>query len=260
MSTDSGIHSGHRARMRERFLVSGLDNFRDHEALELLLYNAIPRKDINELAHSLIEHFGSFRAVFDADYDELCAINGVGKGTAVYIKMLTEFYRRYALSGSEAEYVYDELYKVGEYAVRLYIGVSVEKVYAMLFDNQMKLLDTVMLAEGAVNAVRVSGRMITERAIKKGAATIILIHNHPNGTPYPSPEDIKFSRYLYELLDKLDIYMAEHVIVSGRFYRPVLGKDNEKKLAAASIPFKYNGEAAPDGVRIADFLIEIGDW
>ena len=144
MSTGSGIHAGHRQRMKERFLAGGLDGFSDHEVLELILFYAIPRRDVNELSHRLVERFGSFRAVFDADYEDLCKVDGIGENAAILIKLMSESFRKYALSDGKDVMLYDTLQKVGEYAVKLYIGVSVEKLYALLFDNKMMLLDTVL--------------------------------------------------------------------------------------------------------------------
>ena len=71
-----GVHDGHRKRIKERFAQNGLDGYNDHNALELLLFYALPRKDTNELAHSLLKHFGSLTALLEADYSELCAFDG----------------------------------------------------------------------------------------------------------------------------------------------------------------------------------------
>lgn len=235
MSIGSGIHAGHRQRVKERFLAGGLEGFSDHEVLELILFYAIPRRDVNELSHKLVERFGSFKAVFDADYEDLLKVDGIGENAAVLIKLMAESFRKYALADNKGIMLYDNPQKVGEYAVRLYIGVSVEKVYALLFDNKMMLLDTVMLGEGAVNSVHFSVRTIAEKALKKDASSIILIHNHPNGTPYPSDEDLNFSAYLKNLLSNFDIALIDHIIVSGRFYRSVFqGKDGENKFAAST--------------------------
>ncbi len=252
MSTGSGIHAGHRQRMKERFLIGGLDGFSDHEVLELALFYAIPRRDVNELSHRLIERFGSYRGVFDADYDEICGVEGIGENAATLIKLMAAAWRRYSLGNRDEPFVYDTLKKVGTYAVKLYIGVSVEKLYAMLFDNKMMLLDTVMLAEGAVNSVRVSARTIIEKAIKKNASSIILIHNHPNGVPYPSEEDINFSQYLRNLLSNLDITLIDHVIVSGRFYRPVFEGEEGENCFASPIKFSYGDRVLANGVREAE--------
>ena len=82
------VHSGHRQRVKERFLRDGLDGFEMHNALELLLFYSIPREDTNTIAHDLINRFGSLRAVFEAPIDELCTINGVGEHTATMIKLI----------------------------------------------------------------------------------------------------------------------------------------------------------------------------
>ena len=248
----SGVHEGHRQRMKERFLASGLDGFSDHEVFELILFYAIPRRDVNELSHRLVETFGSYRGVFDAEFEDLCAVEGIGENAATLIKLMAESFRRYAFDDGEQPFLYDTLKKVGDYAVKLYIGVSVEKMYAMLFDSKMKLLDTVMLAEGDVSSVRVSTRMICEKALKKKAAAIILTHNHPSGLPYPSEEDRRYSTYLRDILMNFDITLIDHIIVSGRYYRPVFeGEARENKLAAP-ISFSYGSQPAPNGIRVGE--------
>ena len=252
MSTGSGIHAGHRQRMKERFLAGGLDGFSDHEVFELILFYAIPRRDVNELSHRLVERFGSFRAVFDADYEDLCKVDGIGENAAILIKLMSESFRKYALSDGKDVMLYDTLQKVGEYAVKLYIGVSVEKLYALLFDNKMMLLDTVMLGEGAVNSVHVSARTIAEKALKKDASSIILIHNHPNGTPYPSDEDRRFSAYLKDLLSNFDITLIDHIIVSGRYYRPVFEGEMGENRFAASKSFSYGEKILSTGIRVCE--------
>ncbi len=252
MSTGSGIHAGHRQRMKERFLAGGLEGFSDHEVLELILFYAIPRRDVNELSHKLVERFGSFRAVFDADFEDLLTVDGIGENAALLIKLMAESFRKYALSDGENIMLYDNLKKVGEYAVKLYIGVSVEKLYALLFDNKMMLLDTVMLGEGAVNSVHVSVRTIAEKALKKDASSIILLHNHPNGLPYPSDDDKRFSAYLKDLLANFDITLIDHIIVSGRFYRPVFEGEMGENRFAASKSFSYGERIAPTGIRVCE--------
>ncbi len=253
--SDIGVHAGHRQRMRERFLVGGFDGFSDHEVIEYLLMHSIPRIDVNEHAHRLIERFGSYRAVFEAEYDDILKVEGIGETSAALIKAVTGMWRRYALSENSAEFVYDDIKKVGDYAVRLFIGVCTEKLYVLLFDNQMKLIDAVMLAEGAPNAVRTSVRTVAEKAIKKNASSVILIHNHPNGTPYPSEDDKIFSQHLKDMLENLDILLIDHVIVSGRFYRPIFEDKTGEVKVSASKRFTY-GDSTESGVRLANLIVD----
>jgi hypothetical protein len=114
----------------------------------------------------------------------------------------------------------------------------------------MMLLDTVMLGEGAVNSVQISVRTIAEKALKKDASSIILLHNHPNGLPFPSDEDKRFSQYLKDLLSNFDISLIDHIIVSGRYYRPVFeGEIGENKFAAPK-SFSYGDKILPTGIRV----------
>ena len=91
----TNVHEGHRQRIRERFLKEGLENFHDHNILELLLFHSIPVKDTNEEAHALINRFGSLSEVFDADYEELCKVKGIGERSALLIKLMPELFREY---------------------------------------------------------------------------------------------------------------------------------------------------------------------
>ena len=90
-----GVHDGHRQRMKSRFLEAGLDGFNDHNALEMLLFYALPRKDTNELAHKLLNHFGSLAAVLEADQKALSERDGIGENAAVLLKLIPAISRRY---------------------------------------------------------------------------------------------------------------------------------------------------------------------
>ena len=91
----NSVHDGHRERLRKRFLKEGLDNFQPHEILELILFYSIPRRNTSELAHNLINHFGSFSAVLDAPVEALTQVNGISTQSAVLISMLSQVLRRY---------------------------------------------------------------------------------------------------------------------------------------------------------------------
>lgn len=255
MIGNGDIHSGHRQRMKERFLANGLEGFSQHEIIELILYYAIPRRDVNELSHRIIERFGSYKNVFDADYEDLLSVEGVGENAATLIKLMAASWRKYALYDEETPLLYDTLEKIGEYAVKLFIGVSVEKMYIMLFDNKMMLLDTVMLSEGSLNSVHVPPRTIVEKAIKKNAASIVIIHNHPSGTTYPSDDDTNYSRFLKNLLSSVGINMIDHIIVCGRFYRPVFEGEEGEKNFASPVKFSYGIKPDHTGIRVAEGYI-----
>ena len=178
-------HAGHRKRLRERYGRSGMDDFADHEVMELLLTYAIPRIDVNEQAHALIERFGSVAGALDALPEELCEVKGIGPEAAGFLTMLPSVFRRYALNKVTPMKSMDTLAKIGEYLMGLYTGVTFERVYLLLLNNSMGLIDCVHLADGSINSADVNVRRIAELALFKHASGVVLAHNHPRGLAIP---------------------------------------------------------------------------
>lgn len=228
MGSDVGkshLHDGHRDRMRERFLASGGVGFADHELLEMLLFYVIPRRDTNDLAHRLIEAFGSLSGVLEADVELLAQIEGLQWRSAVCLKTVGEIAGRYTVDKMDTEdrkAVYDTPEKIVTYLGARYLNVTVERVYLMLFDNGMHLLDCYHVCDGSIVGAGVSVRRIAEQAYKKGAASVVLAHNHPGGYAFPSDEDVRITRRLYQALEILEIPLLEHYIFADKTYAPVL--------------------------------------
>lgn len=237
-----GLHAGHRARMRERFLASGGEELPDHELLELLLYYSIPRCDTNELAHRLIEEFGSLSEVLEADIDLLCGIDGVKENTALYLKVIGETTRRYA-SGKldfkeDMRTVFDTPAKIAAFMLPRYLGINIERVYLLLFDNAMHMIDCYHVCDGSITGVALSIRRIVERAYRKGASAVILTHNHPGGIAAPSGDDIRLTRRLDEALRMMEIPLLEHYVFADRSYVPIMSAHrakSEAEYAASSL-------------------------
>ena len=188
--TPVNLHAKHREKLRQRLRAEGPDNFEDHQALELLLFYAIPRIDTNEQAHRLLERFGSFRDVFDAKYEDLVSVPGIGESTALFIKLIAATARRYALSESKIGNRFETVDQVGKYLINLFMGESNEKAYILTFNGKNELTCCKLLCEGSVNSNAVSPRSIVETAIIEHAVGIVLAHNHPNGLAVPSGSDI----------------------------------------------------------------------
>ena len=142
-----GIHDGHREKMRQRFLKGGLDSFADHEALELLLYYAIPRRDTNPIAHALMERYGSLSAVLTAPVEDLKKVEGVGESAAVLLKLAPQLYRKARLSDAEQETVLSSVERVGAYLLERFAGEKNEVVYQLCLDRKGKLLVCKKLGE-----------------------------------------------------------------------------------------------------------------
>ena len=134
------MHEQHRKRMRERFLQGeSFDSFAVHELLEMFLYYSIPRADTNPIAHELFEHFGSLKGIFNASVDELEEIDGIGKQTAVLIKMIPEIAKRYANEKMEKQATYKTVSEIAQYFCHLFMGMERESLYMMIFNNRMNM-------------------------------------------------------------------------------------------------------------------------
>ena len=209
------IHDGHRQRIKNRFFSDGLDNFEKHNILELLLFYSVPQGDTNPTAHALLEHFGSLKAVFDAPYEELIGIKGVGANTASLIKLIPAIARVYgsedASFGSRSLSTTSEL---GNFLLPRYIGVTNERVYLILLDNKNKPLGCSLIFEGSINSAEISIRKIVQTALKFNAGCAVISHNHPNGIALPSQEDLLTTLKIAEALKFVGVSLIDHILVA----------------------------------------------
>ena len=212
------LHRGHRERLKGRCLEEGLDAFDDHQVLELLLFYALPYRDTNEIAHRLLQYFGSFSGVLDADYHELCRIPGVGPNTAVLLCTLPEFFRRYQQDHMGPKVSLQRVKDAGEYAVGLFIGCKYERFYLLCLDLQGKLIKAALLGEGTLDQVSVYPRIAAETALRYRAEAVVLTHNHPTGSLQPSADDLQVTKRIALALSAIDIDVLDHIIVGGERY------------------------------------------
>ena len=224
MAETKSPHSGHRKRFRERYIAHGLDNFQDHEVLELLLYYCFPRGDINLLAHRILDYFGgNLQAVFDAPYEELLKIDGVGERTAVLISMLPHIFRRYKEAAQKAV-VLPDTKAAGKYFIAKFTGKRNEAMMVLCMDSSCKVLNCQVIAEGTVGAASIRIRKIVEIVMKFNAFSVIIAHNHPGGAASPSREDIVLTQNIYKTLKALDIELSDHIIVAEDSYLSMADK------------------------------------
>ncbi len=213
---------GHRGRLKQRFLSDGLDNFNEINALELLLFYTIPRVDTNPIAHRLLDRFGSFSAVLDADYNELIEVEGVSDHTATYLKLLPEAARYYQSNKIMQRKELATLYDIGEFFIRKYVGVTKETVYMLLLDNKRCIISVEKVHEGSVSSAAVSVRKMAELALRKRAASVVIAHNHPSGIAIPSPDDLLVTKNIKEALQTLEIELIDHFIIAENKYCMIL--------------------------------------
>lgn len=232
-------HEGHRERLKARFIENGLHGFEEHNILELLLFYSIPRQDTNEIAHALIDRFGSLKGVLDADFSELCTVKGIKGNSATLLKLIPQISKAYAVATDENEdLIFESADKAGYYLTNQFIGETAEVVYVMLLDNSFRLIKTVRLFEGNVNSTAIDRRKIAEIAIKNNASSIIIAHNHPNGIACPSTDDIQTTSGLLSVFSSIGIHVLEHFVVAGKSFVPII-KEAQLSRRPNSPKLKY---------------------
>ena len=212
------VHSGHRQRVRERFLKNGLSTFEKHEALELLLYYCVPRIDTNELAHRLIERFKTVGRVLHASPEELMSVEGVGENTATYLSLLNELVRYVGVERvMEMEYL-TSVEDCAAYLKELFVGMNHEAVYLLCLDAKMTVIGHYLICEGTVVSADIPVRSVVSKAISSNAVYTVLAHNHPGGLAIPSVEDEDATAYIETLLRGVGVTLLDHIIVSDNDY------------------------------------------
>lgn len=212
------IHDGHRQRLKKRFLTEGLDGFTDVQALELLLFYAIPRQDTNEIAHLLLDKFGSFANVLDAPIEKLTVINGIGDHAAALIKTVQALSRYYDLNKIRQEQALETIADCGRYLIPFFKNRKNETVFLLSLDAKLKVLSCQEVGEGSINYASIPIRRVVEMALDAGATSVVLAHNHPSGIALPSADDIQTTRRLAMALSAVEIVLADHIVVADDDY------------------------------------------
>ncbi len=210
-------HDKHRERVRKRFLENGLDGFEYHEALEMYLYYALPRKDTNPLAHRLIDSFGSFSAVFDSPVDVLIS-TGISENTAVLLKLLPELSRLYLEDKHNSHHKIIDFSRLGDYILNKFTGREYECCVLLLTDAKGKELFNGVVAKGSLTATDLPARQIVDYAMRYHARNAVIAHNHPSGVALPSSEDIEATLNLARVLKTVGVNLVDHLIVADNDY------------------------------------------
>lgn len=210
-----GIHDGHRARLRARYIEEGLAHFNEIDTLELLLFYSIPRRDTNELAHLLLQRFGSLDGVLSATTGDLCAVPGISENTAVLLHLFNDVARKCEISRQSIRIV-NSSQDAGTFLLPYFYGLRDETVYLLCLDAKGKVLDCRALFKGSANGVAIAIRKIVEVALSVNATSVIMAHNHPGGLALPSAEDRAATLRIRAALQNLDIVLIDHIIVADQ--------------------------------------------
>lgn len=210
------MHEGHRQRLTERYIGSGLEGFEEHEILELMLFYAVPRVDTNPIAHRLIERFGSLAGVLDATPKELEETEGIGARTAAFLSMMPGLLRAYEKSRLGKKPVIRSVRDACDYARALLFGKSYEQFYMVWLGTQGRVIHCERLSEGSITESPVYVSKVAAAALRHHAAKGFIAHNHPGGTAKPSRADIETTQAVLRALSTLGVDLIDHIIVSDR--------------------------------------------
>lgn len=220
-------HKGHRQRVKNRYMNDGgLDSFEDHQVLELLLFYCYPQRDTNEIAHKMIQCYGSLHNLFDADPLDISRRCNVSENVAILISLIPHLSKRYSTGKYVKRNVLSSSKLAGEYCIGLFTGIKYECFYLLCLNTQRQLLHAELVHKGTIDSAPVYPRIIVETALKHNAASVILAHNHPSGKLVASHSDIDVTRKLISALGVIDIDVVDHIIVGGGSYYSF----SEKKL------------------------------
>lgn len=207
-----GLHSGHRERLKKRFLETGFTGFNEHQIVELLLFYAYPRVDTNDKAHELINKFGSIAGILDASYEELTNNNLLTESAATLIKLILCTIPLYCDS-KNSETTYDNMEKLKALFEPYFIGLDHEEFRVACFDSQLRLNACATINKGGPTGSYVDMRKLTETVLGSKATSIAIAHNHPKAPPVPSPEDLQVTKLIDTTMNNIGIKLLDHIIV-----------------------------------------------
>ncbi|MEM7703494.1 MAG: DNA repair protein RadC [Pseudomonadota bacterium] len=214
-SSDAGsiAGKGHRGRLRERLLKGGDEALADYEVLEYLLFAGMRQGDTKPVAKALIARFGSLAGVLNADPSALKQIKGVGETSAAALKSVAIAARRMARSEVIDKPILSSWQALLDYLATDMAHLTKERVRVLYLDAKNRLIDDHHHAEGSIDEAAIHPREVIRRAMDVGASALILVHNHPSGSPEPSRADIQITRKIAEAGEHLNVTLHDHVIV-----------------------------------------------
>ncbi len=236
---------GHRKRLREKFIKSGLAGFHDYEIIELLLSLGTPRKDCKPQAKEAIKKFKSLRGVLEASPEELQQIDGIGHHSAFGVKLVQEVAREFLKEKILDKPVYKSAEEIFDYLYHSMRDLKKEVFKVIYLNSQNQIIDTANLFQGTMSSGSVSPREVIESAIKYNAVALIFVHNHPSGNPEPSKSDKELTKDLVYAASIMRIKVLDHIIIGNDRYFSFAGEGliEEYELDFLNLKIKGVSEA-----------------
>jgi DNA repair protein RadC len=216
-------YHGHRNRLRARFREAGADALADYELLELILFRALPRRDVKPLAKALLARFGSFAEVVAAAPPLLAEIDGMGEAAIAEIKIVHAAANRLARGEMKRRPVLSSWTSVLDYCRTAMAFAEREQFRVLFLDKRNRLIADEMQAVGTVDHTPVYPREVVKRALELSATALVLVHNHPSGDPTPSRADIEMTKQIVDVARPLGIEVHDHIIVGKEGHSSLKG-------------------------------------
>jgi DNA repair protein RadC len=214
---------GHRERLRGRFREAGADALSDYELLELLLFRALPRRDVKPLAKSLLEKFGSFAEVITAPAARLAEVKGLGDGGVTELKIVQAAASRLLRGQVKKRPALSSWSAVLDYCRTAQAFADRELFRVLFLDKRNQLIADEVQQTGTIDHTPVYPREVVKRALELSATAIILVHNHPSGDPTPSHADIQMTQQIIAVAQPLGISVHDHIIVGKEGHASLKG-------------------------------------
>lgn len=216
-------YHGHRERLRDRFRGVGADALSDYELLELVLFRALPRRDVKPLAKTLIGKFGSFAEVVHAPPARLGEVEGLGEAAITEIKLIAAAASRVAKGQLKQRTVLSSWSAVIEYCRAAMAFADKEQFRILFLDKRNQLIADELQQVGTIDHTPVYPREVVKRALELSATAIIMVHNHPSGDPTPSTADIQMTKSIIGIANPLGISVHDHIIVGKNGHASLKG-------------------------------------
>ncbi len=211
---DKPHHAGHRQRLKDRFLSAGPDALQDYELLEMLLFAAIPQRDVKPLAKELLQRFKSLNGVFHAEAEQLKEL-GLTDAPLTLLKTIAATHTRMAKQEIIDQPVLSSWPKILDYCQTAMAHETREQLRLIFLNRKNRLIAEEVMQRGTIDHTPVYVREVIKRALDLGAGAIILVHNHPSGDPTPSRDDITMTRAIVEAAKAVGLIVHDHIIVAA---------------------------------------------
>jgi DNA repair protein RadC len=223
MNDEAAHYHGHRERLRKRFLEAGDESLADYELIELILFRAIPRRDVKPLAKELVKKFGSFAEVVSAPPARLKEVEGVSAAVAAEFKIVEASALRFAKGVVKKRRALGSWSEVIDYCRTAMAFEDHEEFRVLFLDKKNGLIADEAQGVGTVDHTPVYPREVVKRALELAASAVLLVHNHPSGDPTPSTQDVKMTLDIIAIAAPLGVTVHDHIIVGRQGHASLRG-------------------------------------